>query len=111
MLSPKSSRPFVTLESPPSESHIGEIQGDVAGGGGSPAAQGWAASDVGLLTLKPRSPLSVWTRLTARLAPNLDPGHPMETILSNKWPRRYDVNAIVIGCRHEAERWGLTAAQ
>ena len=54
------------MKSTPSESHRVEIQVDKAGGGASRAAQGWAASDVGLLTLKLRSPLSIWTRLTVQ---------------------------------------------
>ena len=62
-------RPFVTLESHLSDSHRCEIQSDTAGGGGSRAAQGWAASDVGLLTLKLRSPLCVWPHLETPFVP------------------------------------------
>ena len=64
--------PFVTPTSTPSESHRVEVQGDTAGGGAPRAAQGWEASDVGLVKLEPGLPLSVWTRLTVCLAPQLD---------------------------------------
>ena len=64
--------PFVTSKSTPSEPHRVEVRGDTAGGGASRAAQGWEASEVGLVKLEPRLPLSMWTRLTACLAPKLD---------------------------------------
>ena len=64
--------PFVTSKSTPSESHRVEVQGGTAGGGAPRAAQGWEASDVGLVKLEPGLPLSMWTRLTVCMAPQLD---------------------------------------